>query len=55
MGKHHGLWNDQIDDPDEVMSRWLGIPKHLLPTHLDEPGVVEGDLIELSDDNDDVL
>lgn len=38
LGKHHGLWTDEIDDPDELLSQYLGIPKHLLPTSI-EPSV----------------
>jgi hypothetical protein len=34
LGLHHDLWNPEIDDPDEVLSRILGIPKALLPAHL---------------------
>lgn len=27
MGKHHALWGDDMEDPDEVIARMLGIPK----------------------------
>jgi len=36
---------------DEVLSRWLVIPKHLLPTTLDGPGalnIMDHDLEEMS-------
>ncbi len=53
MGKHHGLWTDEIDDPDEVLSRLLGIPKTLLPANLDpdpNAGAVDGDLVDEVDE-----
>lgn len=51
LGKHHGLWTDEIDDPDEVLSRLLGIPKALLPTKLDDANdVIEGDVVDESEE-----
>ena len=50
MGRHHDLWFGEIGDPEEVLSRLTGIPKHLLPTTL-EPYINE-DVVESSDEDD---
>ena len=50
MGRHHVLWFGEIGDPEEVLSRLTGIPKHLLPTTL-EPYINE-DVVESSDEDD---
>jgi transposase-like protein len=50
LGTHHGLWTDEIDDPDEVLSRFLGIPKaQLTGMKLDEPvtlNIMDNDLAD---------
>ena len=33
MGKHHGLWTDEIKDPEAILSELLGIPKHIPQIH----------------------
>lgn len=43
LGKHHNLWTGEIEYPDEVLSRLLGIPKALLPAHLDDPDAIEAE------------
>jgi hypothetical protein len=41
MGKHHDLWTGDYEDPDEVLSRFLNIPKRMLPSALENaPGVL---------------
>lgn len=51
MGRRHDLWSGDIGDPEELLSRLTGIPKHLLPTSLDEPYIVE-DVVESSDETE---
>ena len=46
LGKHHGLWTDEYEDPDDLISEALGIPKHLLPSTFDEPGSALGEILE---------
>jgi hypothetical protein len=47
LGKHHGLWTDEIDDPREVLARILGRPKGWLPPKLDEPDAIEAEAVEV--------
>lgn len=53
MGRHHGCWTDEIDDPDEILSHYTGYPKALIPATL-EPnsnvGAVDGDLVDEVDE-----
>src|SRR5713101_5662677 len=50
QGTHHGLWTHEDQDWDEILARLTGIPKALLPAHLDdEPDVIEAEVIEVSD------
>lgn len=49
LGKHHKLWTGEIDDPDEVLSRLLGIPKALLPASLNEPPAIDAEVIAIPD------
>jgi hypothetical protein len=47
MGKHHGLWTDEFEDPREVLARILGRPKGWLPPKLDEPDAIEAEAVEV--------
>lgn len=37
LGKHHELWTGEMDDPAQFFADFLGIPKAMLPTSLEEP------------------
>ena len=55
MGKHHGVWSSEIDDPEEILSRYTGYPKSLIPPTLEpnpNAGVVDGDVVEEIDEGD---
>jgi hypothetical protein len=47
LGKHHGLWTDEFEDPREVLARILGRPKGWLPPKLDEPDAIEAEAVEV--------
>ena len=59
MGRHNNLWSGEIDDPDEILSRILGIPKSQIPASFEsDPYVgtmdeaVDGDVVEEIDEGD---
>jgi hypothetical protein len=47
LGKHHGVWTDEFEDPREVLARIPGVPKGSLPPKLDEPDAIEAEAVEV--------
>jgi hypothetical protein len=55
MGKHHGVWSSEIDDPEEIFERLLGIPRTQIPATLEpdpNAGAVDGDVVDEEEERD---